>query len=117
MSERFRPGGFAANDEIASEPEVPFHVDGRTVMAREGEPLAIALLASGVRIFRTMPHTGEPRGGYCLVGRCTDCLMIVDGQPNVRTCLTPVAPGMVVQTQHGLGERDEHDPFCLGATT
>lgn len=73
-------------------------------MSRPGEPIVVALLAAGLRVFRTMPHTGEARGGYCMVGRCTDCLMIVNGRPNVRTCVTPVEPGMVVQTQHGLGD-------------
>ncbi len=81
-------------------------------MARPGEPVAVALLAAGVRIFRTMPHTGEARGCYCMVGRCTDCLMVVDGQPNVRTCVTLAEPGMRVQTQHGLGTATwETDPL------
>ena len=41
-------------------------------------------------------------GVYCAMGRCTDCMMIVDGEPNVRTCITPVRDGMRVQVQHGL---------------
>jgi hypothetical protein len=39
-----------------------------------------------------------------MVGRCSDCLMIVDDEPNVRVCVTPVREGMNVKTQHGLGE-------------
>lgn len=78
--------------------------DGRRIEARAGEPLAAALYRAGVRVFRTMPDTGEARGGYCLVGRCADCLVVVDGVPNVRACVTPVAAGMAVRTQHGLGE-------------
>ena len=83
---------------------VTFTFDGRTITARSGEPLSAALIAAGVRVFRTMPHTGEARGGYCLVGRCTDCLVVVDGRPNVRACVTPVRAGMAVATQRGLGE-------------
>jgi hypothetical protein len=50
-----------------------------------------------------MPGTGAPRGGYCLVGRCSDCLVVVDGEPNVHACLAPVAAGLRVDIQHGLG--------------
>jgi predicted molibdopterin-dependent oxidoreductase YjgC len=85
---------------------VKITVDGRTVAARDGEPIAAALIAAGVRVFRTMPRTGEARGGYCLVGRCSDCLMQVDGEFNVRVCVTATRNGMRVKTQHGLGEFD-----------
>jgi hypothetical protein len=82
---------------------VTFSFNGRAIDAREGEPVAAALLAAGVRVFRSMPRTGEARGGYCFVGRCADCLMIVDGEPNVMACRTPVRHDMRVETQHGLG--------------
>lgn len=82
---------------------VTFSLDGRPVEGREGEPLAAALVAAGIRVFRTMPRTGEARGGYCFVGRCSDCLVIVDGEPNAMACQTPVRHGMRVETQHGLG--------------
>ncbi|MHB8947330.1 MAG: (2Fe-2S)-binding protein, partial [Bacillota bacterium] len=49
------------------------------------------------------PRTG-PRGLFCAIGRCTDCVMTVDGVPNVRTCVTPVREGLRVETQRGLGE-------------
>jgi hypothetical protein len=83
---------------------VRFTFDGEPVLGREGEPIAAALLAAGYRVMRTMPRTGDPRGGYCMVGRCTDCLVIVDGVPNVFACLTPVAADLNVRTQHGRGE-------------
>ena len=50
---------------------------------------------------------GYPRGIFCGIGRCTDCVMTVDGQPNVRTCVTPVRAGMKVETQQGLGKWGE----------
>ena len=83
--------------------EVRFSHDGRELTARAGESLIAALFAAGVRVLRTMPESGEPRGGYCLIGRCADCLMTVDGALNVRVCQTPVRGGMRVETQHGLG--------------
>ncbi len=77
--------------------------DGTPVDAVDGEPLIVALLAGGHRVLRTMPSHEEPRGGFCMVGRCPDCLVVVDGLPNVRACVTPVRAGMAVETQHGLG--------------
>jgi hypothetical protein len=81
-------------------------VDGRTFIAREGEPIAAALMANGIDICRAMPESGESRGVFCAVGRCSDCLMTVDGVLNVRTCQTRVQAGMRIETQHGLGRWD-----------
>ena len=88
-------------------PEVAFTVDGRSLTGRLGEPILAALLANGLRVCRTMPLDGEARGGYCLIGRCADCLMQVDGELNVRTCVTPLRDGLRVVTQHGLGSWEE----------
>ena len=83
---------------------VRIEVDGEAMEALEGEPIATALLAAGKVVFRYTRKLKEPRGVFCAIGRCTDCMMVVDGVPNVRTCVTPVKVGMVVNTQHGLGE-------------
>jgi hypothetical protein len=85
-------------------PLVEFTFDGATVSGREGEPIAAALFAAGYRVLRTMPRFGDARGGYCMIGRCADCLIVVDGVPNVPACRTPVSAGQAVRTQHGLGE-------------
>lgn len=84
--------------------EVTISLDGRLITARDGEPVAVALLAAGVRVFRSMPISKEARGGYCMVGRCADCLMVIDGALNVRACMTPVHDGMSIMTQRGLGD-------------
>jgi predicted molibdopterin-dependent oxidoreductase YjgC len=78
-------------------------VDGRAGEAFEGEPIAVALMASGRRIFRYTTNQESPRGVFCALGRCPDCVMIVDGQSNVRTCVTPARDGMVIQKQLGRG--------------
>jgi predicted molibdopterin-dependent oxidoreductase YjgC len=72
-------------------------VDGEPVQAYAGESVATVLLALGRRTFR---HTeqGAPRGLYCGMGVCFDCLVTVDGVENVRACMTPVAEGMVIAT-------------------
>lgn len=76
--------------------------DGRRIEARHGEPIAAALMANGIKALHHTRRTGEPRGIFCAQGRCTDCIMIVNGVKNVRTCITPAEDGMVVQTQFGL---------------
>lgn len=79
-------------------------VDGKEIQAREGEMVAAALTAAGIRTFRKTPIHHKPRGIFCAIGRCTDCAMTVDGVPNVRTCITRVREGMVIETQDGLGK-------------
>jgi len=68
----------------------------------EGEPIAMALKASGVMIHRYTSKNHEGRGMFCAIGRCTDCVMIVNGKPNIRTCITPLQEGMEVRTQFGV---------------
>ena len=85
-------------------PLVEFTFEGAAVSGRDGEPIAAALFAAGYRVLRTMPRFGGARGGYCMIGRCSDCLVVVDGLPNAPACRTPVSAGLVVQMQHGLGE-------------
>lgn len=82
---------------------VQIWVDDQPVTAREGDTIAAALMANGRLTLRRTVKRGEARGVFCAVGRCTDCAMTVDGQPNVRTCVTPVREGMCVETQKGHG--------------
>ncbi len=82
---------------------VTVHVDGEALSARRGETIAAVLVAHGRLKFRSTEVRHEPRGIYCAIGKCTDCVMTVDGMPNVRTCVTLVEDGMTVTTQEGLG--------------
>jgi aerobic-type carbon monoxide dehydrogenase small subunit (CoxS/CutS family) len=90
--------------DLPYERRIEFTFDGVAVAGREGEPIAAALFAAGFRVLRTMPRFGGVRGGYCMIGRCSDCMVVVDGIPNVPACLTPVTAGLDVRTQRGLGE-------------
>lgn len=81
---------------------VTLYYNGTPIQAVEGEPVASALMNAGVRVFRTTAKRHEPRSVFCAIGRCTDCMMIVDGIPNTRTCITPVHDGIRVETQRGL---------------
>ena len=74
-------------------------VDGLPVRAREGDSVAAALLASGAAVTRRTPVSGSPRGPWCMMGACFDCVAVVDGERGVRACMTPVRNGMRVDTQ------------------
>ncbi len=79
-------------------------VDGNKVEALEGESILAVLLANGIRVCRYTKKRNEPRRLFCAIGRCTDCVMTVDGVPNVRTCVTLAEEGMSIETQRGLGK-------------
>src|SRR4051812_29580895 len=69
---------------------VPITVDGEPLTAYRGETLAAVMMAANRRTLRRSPRHGTPRGIFCGMGICYDCLMVVDGRPNVRACMTPV---------------------------
>ncbi len=77
-----------------------FDFDGNPIQYREGDTVASALYRSGRRIFSRSFKYHRPRGLLCCSGKCPNCLMNVDGSPNVRTCITPVREGMRVLHQN-----------------
>lgn len=77
--------------------------DGRPLPVRPGQTVAAVLLAAGVRSWRTTRKAGRPRGLFCGIGACFDCLVTVNGTPSVRACLTVARPGDVITTQDGDG--------------
>jgi predicted molibdopterin-dependent oxidoreductase YjgC len=89
----------ATGSQLTPSESVAFAFENRQFEGQEGEPVAAALIASGVRVFRYMPETNEPRGGFCFIGKCADCMMTVDGRPRVRTCVTPLRAGMKINVE------------------
>lgn len=79
---------------------VTFTFAGRTIPAFAGDTVGSALHAAGVRILSRSFKYHRPRGLLCCAGRCANCLVQVDGVPNVRACIEPVRSGMVVRAQH-----------------
>jgi predicted molibdopterin-dependent oxidoreductase YjgC len=76
-------------------------IDGEPFEARAGDTVAAALLASGRAAMRSTPVSGAPRGPFCMMGVCYDCLVTIDDAPNQQACLVLVAPGMRIRTQSG----------------
>jgi NADPH-dependent 2,4-dienoyl-CoA reductase/sulfur reductase-like enzyme len=84
--------------------------NGRDVSAHPGQSVAAALVDAGIRSWRTTRRNARPRGLFCGIGVCYDCLITVDGVPNQRACLVPVADGMRLTT-------DAPSPAQAGGST
>ncbi len=89
------------SDERAA---VEIFVGDTSVLAREGDTVSAALLASGLDVRRATAVSGAPRLPYCMMGVCFDCLVTVDGVGNRQGCLVPVQPGMRIEVQRGKRE-------------
>ena len=76
---------------------IEFLFDGRAVSAYEGESVACALFASGIRTLRASPRTESARGMFCLMGSCQECVVWADGR-RVAACQEPARAGLDVRT-------------------
>jgi hypothetical protein len=82
-------------------PRIDMLLDGRPEYALPGQTVAAVLLAAGRTSWRTTRGNGRPRGVFCGIGVCHDCLVVVNGIPDVRACLRQVRQGDEVETQSG----------------
>lgn len=80
--------------------------DGRELPAQAGQSIAAVLWAAGILSWRVTRGTGAPRGVFCGIGQCFDCLVTVNGRPNQRACLIPAGPGDTITTQEGTGRAE-----------
>ena len=86
-----------------SGPAFTVTLDGREIEALPGQTVAAALWAAGVTSWRATRGEGRPRGLFCGIGVCFDCLVTVNERPNQRACLLPLRPGDAIRTQEGTG--------------
>jgi len=86
---------------------VKIFFENKPITALENEPIASALINAGIKVFRKTHKERQSRSIFCGIGRCTDCVMIVNGNPNVRTCVTRVEEGMTIEQQVGMGKWNE----------
>lgn len=80
--------------------EIPFTWMGRPMSAQEGEVIASALFANGIRVFGHHPKDGSPQGIFCANGQCAQCTVMADGLP-VKSCMVQVQPGMRAESLEG----------------
>ncbi len=83
--------------------KVKFIFNGQELIGYEGEPIAVALHAAGIKVLNYSSKLKRPRGFFCAIGNCSSCLMQVNGVSNVRTCVVFLQEGMVVEIQEGRG--------------
>jgi predicted molibdopterin-dependent oxidoreductase YjgC len=79
-------------------------INGVAVQCREGDSVAAALIAAGFNECRDTAVKEVPRGPFCMMGVCYDCLVMIDGQPNQQACMTRVRSGMNIERQLGARE-------------
>jgi len=83
---------------------IEIRFEQQIIVARANESVAAALLAAGIVSFRQAEPDGETRGPYCMIGVCFDCLVEIDGKPNLQACQYRVRDGMQIRMQRGLRE-------------
>jgi D-hydroxyproline dehydrogenase subunit gamma len=91
-------GRLAIGPELRRGARVTVTIDGDPVVAHAGETVAAVLIAEGSPATR-VTKGGAPRGVFCGMGVCFDCLVVVDGIPNTRACMTWVREGMTIGRQ------------------
>ncbi len=74
-------------------------INGNPVHAYEGETVHAALAAAGIRTLRVSTKTGEPRGVFCGMGICYECLVTINGIPEQQACMTLVLDQMEIVTE------------------
>ncbi len=90
---------------------VTLFFEGEPVGALQGDSVAAALLAAGKLTFRATPVGGAPRGPYCMMGVCFECLLEIDGVANRQGCMVQAADGMRVSRMLGArGLADSNGP-------
>jgi sarcosine oxidase, subunit alpha len=99
-----------SGEAIRRDHPVSLGFEGRTLRAFEGDTVGSALAAAGVSITARSFKYHRPRGLLCMTGSCPNCLMQIDGIPNVRACTEPVRDGMRVERQNAWPsvDRDIH---------
>lgn len=86
---------------LTSAATVGIEINGDALRVPVHFTVAAALLANGQATCRTSAVSGAPRGPFCMMGVCFECLVEIDGVPNVQACITRVAEGMRVRSMHG----------------
>ncbi len=92
-------------DATRQEPRVRIVVDGDEIEGVAGQSVAGVMLGAGIRSWRQTANTGSPRGLFCGIGICFDCLVTVDGVRDVRACQRRAIDGAVIEFQRDASAR------------
>jgi predicted molibdopterin-dependent oxidoreductase YjgC len=86
---------------------VTIHFDGNPIEAEAGQSVGAALASQGITAWRGTRKEGRPRGLFCGIGVCFDCLLTVNGGRNQRACLVEVCDGMEIEGSYSQSEGGE----------
>ncbi|MDH3763878.1 MAG: (2Fe-2S)-binding protein [Gammaproteobacteria bacterium] len=95
--------------EQAGSDSVSLRIEGREFQVPAGISVAAAVLLCGFAKVRNTPVTDSPRLPYCMMGTCFDCLMCIDGVPNLQACQVVVRQNMVIEYQRGAAELQQQE--------
>jgi len=84
--------------------KITFQYKGQEIKAYQGETIAAALYAAGIKVLKKSNKYQRPRGLFCAIGNCASCYMAVNGIPHVKTCITKVKQDMVIEEETGKGD-------------
>lgn len=84
--------------KLENQTPITFTFDGKTYEGFEGDTIASALLANGIRTLRVHEETGAPRAIYCNIGHCFECRLTVNHTETVRACMTTVQENMMIES-------------------
>lgn len=85
--------------QFKREKKITFYFEGNEIEAYEGETVAAALISTNIKVFQYSKHHNRPRGLFCAIGKCSSCLMEINGVLNQMTCMRLVEQGMQVKRQ------------------
>ncbi len=88
--------------DFKKQKRIPFYYNGEQIFGMAGDTIASALHDNGIMVYR-ITDKGRKRGFFCAIGKCSSCMMKVDGIPNIKTCVTELKAGMHIECQKGKG--------------
>ena len=90
--------------QYESHETVRISFEGKNLDVEIGQTVASVLLVGGNMVFRSSVVSGQPRGPYCMMGVCFECMIEIDGIPNQRACMIPVREAMKIKRQQTKSE-------------
>lgn len=78
-------------------PAISVKLNERTVSTAAGQSVGSVLMGQGINSWRTTRNEGKPRGLFCGIGACYDCLITIDGQANQRACMVEARDSMSIE--------------------
>lgn len=82
------------------EQPVTISIDSTLVTVETGTTVAGAMISQGTTAWRSTRNNERPRGLFCGIGACFDCLVTIDSVPNQRACMVRVCEGQQVDTDN-----------------